>query len=107
MNLYLITRPGKADYDEYIKAVVAAESQAAAANIHPAGRKDWNDERHEWGTWKDEGVWNGTGENGKMTAWSKDAFSTWIPPSEVLVKLLGVAVSTIEQGVISSSNRGA
>ena len=47
MNLYLISRPDEADWDEYDSAVVVADSQHAAKQIHPGfgGDMTWVDSR--------------------------------------------------------------
>jgi len=37
MNLYLIERDDNASYDEYISAIVCADSEEEAVKIHPGG----------------------------------------------------------------------
>ena len=37
MNLYLIERDDNASYDEYVSAIVCAESEEEAVKIHPNG----------------------------------------------------------------------
>jgi hypothetical protein len=78
MNLYLILRPGLTNWDEYEGAVVAAEGEEAARNIHPDGELD-------------------------EPLSEKFRLSTWVPVEEVKVKLLGVAVEGVEEGVILAS----
>ncbi len=73
-NLYLLTRPDKISYDEYIECIVCANSEEAR-NIHPSGdNKDFN---HRW--------------------------NTWVQPKDVIVELIGTAIETLVIGVVSSS----
>lgn len=37
MNLYLIERDDNASYNEYISAIVCADSEEEAVKIHPGG----------------------------------------------------------------------
>ncbi len=51
MNLYLLTQDVNDDWDTYQGAVVAAESEDEARNIHPSGNLDekaWNPRRQDW-----------------------------------------------------------
>ena len=43
LNLYLIYQYLNNDYDTYDSAVVAAESDGYARNIHPSGDDEWDD----------------------------------------------------------------
>ena len=43
MNLYLIERDDNASYDEYISAIVCADSEEEAVKIHPGGEYRWDD----------------------------------------------------------------
>jgi len=82
MNLYLIRQKQNNGYDTFDSAVVCAESEEAAARIHPSGYSD---------DWAKEGDW-------------EDSYSCWAShPSQVKVKLLGVASPAIERGIICAS----
>ena len=72
MNLYLIERDDNASYDEYVSAIVCAESEEEAVKIHPNG--DIFDTVCRWGS-----------------EWVKD-------PSHVECKKIGVADESIEKG---------
>jgi hypothetical protein len=52
MNLYLITCSSFGNrYDEYIGAVVVAETAEQARSIHPSGdQKRWDTDRGDWVT---------------------------------------------------------
>ena len=76
MNLYLLTRRGGMpphSWDEWISAVVAAETPEDAVTIHPGGSPNW--------------------ASGEM----------WVPVAEVDAKLIGVAVAGTERGVVHNS----
>ncbi len=77
MNLYLIERDDKASYDEYVSAIVCAESEEEAVKIHPNG--DIFDTVCRWGS-----------------EWVKD-------PSHVECKKIGVADESVEKGVVLAS----
>lgn len=83
-NLYLIKRAddiSKASWGQYVKAVVVAESEEDARNIHP-------DE-----TTNSDSNWE---------------FSGWIKPKYVEVTFLGVADSSLKCGsVICADNVGS
>lgn len=77
MNLYLIERDDKASYDEYVSAIVCAESEEEAVKIHPNGEI--------WGT---------------VSQWDY----TWAEnPSLVKCRKIGVADESIEKGVVLDS----
>ena len=46
MNIYLLTRPDGADYDEYESAVVIASDEPSARAMHPSGEMS----EHGWVT---------------------------------------------------------
>ena len=76
MNLYLLTRRGglpEHSWDEWISAVVAAETAEDAVTIHPGGSRSW--------------------APGEM----------WVPVEQVDAKLIGVAVAGTERGVVHNS----
>lgn len=77
MNIYRLLRSGNTDYDEYVGAIVAAESEEDARMIHP------------------DGSINETTVN--------TSYPDWVPPNQVIVKLIGVAANGIERGVIMDS----
>lgn len=74
MNLYLIAQDENTGYDTYDSAVVCAESEDDARQIHPFFRNP------EW-----------------------DTFSWCSSPEHVEVKFLGVADPSIQRGVICAS----
>ena len=77
MNLYLISQSVNTGYDTYSDAVVAAESEEQARNIHPDGTPE-----------------------------SKDDYfrrSTWAPVKDVQVELIGIAKDGTKVGVICAS----
>jgi len=80
MNLYLITRTDCVDYDEYDSAVVCAESEAHARDIHPDG---------------------GCRISERMEPAPK--YGTWIAPELVKVELIGTAEPLLPAGVICAS----
>jgi hypothetical protein len=73
MNLYLIFQNVNKNYDTYDSAIVAAESEEEAKNIHPNGEFSWkyND--------------------------------TWCDKKDVNVELIGIASEYTEKGVILAS----
>jgi hypothetical protein len=73
MKLWLISQTGNDDYDTYDSAVVAAESEDDARNVHPS-----NSEPREFS-------------------------ACWVDPSKVTVKLIGTAAKGTERGVICAS----
>ncbi len=77
MNLYLISQAERR-YDTYDSAVVAAESEEAARNIHPKGPRP--------------------------SAWERDRNYTWASrPENVEAKLLGQATPGTQAGVVLAS----
>ena len=80
MNLYLLTRRGglpEHSWEEWISAVVAAETPEDAVTIHPGGSLSWA------------------------------PAGMWVPVHEVEAKIVGVAVAGTERGVVHNSyNRG-
>lgn len=74
MNIYLISQTINYGYDTYDSAVVCAESEEAAQNIHPRP------------TVPEE-------------AWALE----WCDPAEVTVRYLGIAAQHIPKGVICAS----
>ena len=79
MKLWLLTRPEHLGYryDDYIGAVVAAETEDEARKIHPGGPEVCN------------------------AKWIED--TSWIPTDSVEVKLLGEASSDVAGGVVLDS----
>ena len=73
MNLYLIERPDKADWDEYVSAIVCAATPEEAQHTHPSGH----------------------GES--------VICPTWVKPEVVKVTFLGIAHESIKAGVICAS----
>ena len=76
MNLYLLERRGGMpphSWDQWISAVVAAETAEDAVTIHPGGSVNWAQEE------------------------------MWVPVAEVNATLIGVAVVGTKRGVIHNS----
>ena len=77
MNLYLIERDDNASYDEYISAIVCADSEEEAVKIHPGG--DFFDTGWRW-------------------------LEEWVEtPKYVKCRKIGVADESIEKGVVLAS----
>ena len=80
MKLWLISQDKNRDYDTYDSAVVAAESEAAAREMHPGGHtKSVSEMRSVW-----------------ARAWVADL-------RLVRVRLIGTAIEGTEAGVICAS----
>ena len=75
MKLYLLTRPDEqsAEYEEFIGAVVAADTAEEARRIHPGEADGTTHARY------------------------------WITPDKVIVKLIGQADPSIPRGVVLDS----
>jgi hypothetical protein len=92
MNLYLITRQDDYSYDEYSDAVVVAENENRACNIHPDGSgSKWYEKLHSWVTEEDlryavEDWWYPNKE--------------WPEPDKVTVEYLGEAAGHLENGTV-------
>jgi hypothetical protein len=81
MKLWLISQNVNNDYDTFNAAVVAAETEAEARNIHPNGQSvEDNDELDNW-------------------------IYSWVSPNEVTVIYLGKAATITNRGVILASFR--
>ena len=49
MKLWLISQTKNDNYDTYDSAVVAAETEEAARNIHPSGdQRSWGKSNYDW-----------------------------------------------------------
>lgn len=93
VNLYIIKRPAdNVDWEEWIAAVVAAESESAARLIHPSG-----DDFYDASSWSP--AWH------ERTGYQ--AFGGWIAPHEVVVEFLAVASPSQRAGVVLGANRGS
>lgn len=81
MNLYLISQTQRSGFDTYDSAVVCAENEALARNMHPAWRSpqasDWSKLRYD-------------------ESWATH-------PDQVTVKLIGEAAIGIPAGVVCAS----
>ena len=79
MNLYLISQSENDGYDTYDSAVVAAESEEEAVQIHPGPSPKWG-----------------------------QGYSNWASsPEKVKCELIGVAIEGTEAGeLLSSFNAG-
>lgn len=95
MNLYIIWQTKNTEYDTYDSAVVVAESEEEAVQIHPgyeagyeAGYEDWNEK-----TWRQE----------------QGNYGTWVKsPEDVQVRYLGKAEPNLQKNhvVLASFNAG-
>ena len=82
MNIYRISQRKNNDYDTYDSAIVAAETEEEARQIHPES---------EW-KFKNESLWNDS------------PYGTWCAkPEDVEVEYLGKADDKIEKGIILTS----
>ena len=78
MNLYLIWQEENMGYDTFDSAIVCAENIVEARHIHPSGNQDrWEKENDQW-DWVDD-------------------------PDKVHVKLIGMANTAVEKGVVLAS----
>lgn len=80
MNLYRISQTVNYGWDTYDSAIVAAETENDARNIHPSGNNS---------------------NFGGICSWS-----TWCEPEDVNIELIGTAVTGIEGVVLASFNAG-
>lgn len=87
MNIYHVSRPDEADYDEYSDFVVAAEDEETARTTDPGDFYVWIDE-----AWHFRYAESPRANN-----------SSWIHPSKCIVRLIGTAVESVEAGVICRS----
>ena len=83
MNLYLISQNTHRGYGTYSGAVVVAETEKDAINIHPSGRTDDSLD------WKREGP-----------DWGETSYSEWSKKEDIKVKLLGKANDSLKRGVV-------
>lgn len=96
-NIYLITGPAP-DWDKYGPSVVVAESQEDARYIYPGGPKT------QW--YEDKGLWLDAGELELIEDGYTDIsaanpeISAWVPPQNVRVELLGLAVPILKSGTV-------
>ena len=80
MKLYLISQTENGHYDTFDSAVVCADDEETARNIHPR-----------------------TGEPVTSEQWA-DLYSCWCSsPLEVAVKYLGEAAEGVEAGIVCAS----
>lgn len=92
MKLWHISRPRDADYDEYVEAVVSAETEAAAREMHPAGDLFWTPDG-----WAEASAIDG------MPVVYQFRQTEWDKPSDLLVEHIGE--SHCAAGVICASFR--
>jgi hypothetical protein len=91
VNLYLISQTVNSDYDTYDSAVVAAETAQQAQETHPSSHYRWHDD-----------AWWFVYSDGRESHWGKQ-LSNWAAATEVVVKLLSQADTTLPAGVICAS----
>jgi len=77
--LWLLKRCDKCDYDEYDSAVVVAESEAQARQMHPSGL---------------------------TVSWESSDYGGWVAPEFVIVTRLGFADDPTPRVVCASFNAG-
>ena len=88
MNLYLICRVGKTDYDEYKGAVVVAPSADVALRMHPEDGSLLNEPTtQKYNGWSQRRNDDGRVEDFK---WPREC---WTKPNNIHCKLLGPASS--------------
>ena len=86
MNLYLIRRVGKTDYDEYEGAVVVAPSADVALRMHPEDGSLLNEPTtHKYNGWSQRRNEDGCVESFK---WPRE---DWPKPDGITCTLLGPA----------------
>lgn len=90
MNLYLVSQVVNKKWNTYDSIVVAAKDKYEAARISPS----------DYYIWDEETGWNFIHTNGKRTPENN---TSWVLPSQVKIKYLGVAVQGISAGVICVS----
>lgn len=97
MNLYLISQTENLTYDTYDSAVVAAESEAQARDIHPSGKERIR--AHE-----SKDCWEERPHAGARWHRLDHCCDGWTSkPSKVSVTLIGAAVEGTSAGVICAS----
>lgn len=90
MNLYMLSRTNTVDYDEFDRAIVAAETEDAARLVHPNGYAEWAPAQNAWiGRRPDGSTW--------------EASPTWIAPADVQVLHIGTALPGQKAGVVLAS----
>lgn len=106
MKLWLIKRDVNGGYDTYDSAVVAAETEQAARETHPAmvgrGLTEPGMIDRIW--------WNGAGGRWlqQYPSWPvpreyEISFPSWVNPSDVTVTCVGDALAGVQAGVICAS----
>lgn len=98
MNLYIISQDINNDYDTYDSAVVCAEDEEDAREIHPS----------EYITHHRDGTWYMTRKvypyEHRATVIDEDG--TWVAPTKldkVKVQYIGEAASSVKRGVVLAS----
>lgn len=76
MNIYKISQRTNNEYDTFDSAVVYADNESEASEIHPRGASNWTE--NGWPTWANF-------------------------PSEVKVELIGQTDTDVKPGVICAS----
>lgn len=89
MNLYLLERSTAIDYDEFDRAIVAAETEDAARHMHPNG----------FAVWEGGPTWIGRRPDGSTWQVSE----TWVDPASVRVRHIGTALPGQNAGVLLAS----
>ena len=97
MKLYLISQTANHDYDSFDSAVVAAENEANAREIHPSENSEL-----EWLHNNETGsfAWGRRRPNGIDFPYDS---GDWVVPAKVTVELIGNAKPGTLPGVICSS----
>lgn len=94
LQLYRISQTKNDEYDTFDSAVVVAESEAAAREIHPDPTFIWHNEHQEWG-------------NGCL-GWDANGLDCWSHPKDVNVELIGIPDERFHAGdvICASFNAG-
>ena len=94
MNLYLISQDINTGYDTYDSAIVAAESEQAAREIHPSG----------FVTHVTNNKWMGTYSCEPKTEYEFESSDSWVCFSDInLITVELIGETSKEKGVILAS----
>ena len=92
MNIYKISQTENQDYCTYDSAIVAAESEEEARNIHPSDKNFWIEySLKEYLNYSVQDFWKE-----KANVWCEN-------PNDVNVELLGKALKGTKKGLILAS----
>lgn len=94
MMIWLLEREDPIEYDTYLSAVVVAPTEEAARLTHPGGQLDMR--------------WDPLLKGWYYSSGGDYPDSSWLPPDEVIVTLLGIATgeNVVSQVVCAAFNAG-